>query len=61
MRGQNGSFTLMTSLLTIGRFYSYSHNFAEQSSQPQIMFKAQLHNGQTIIVDDYREAYHCEY
>jgi len=40
------------------QFYSYSHNFAEQSSQPQIMFKAQLHNGQTIIVDDYREAYH---
>merc|ERR1719395_527167 len=39
-------------------FYAYSHSFAERSSQPQIMFKAQLSNGQQVIVDDYREAYH---
>merc|ERR1719395_158526 len=39
-------------------FYAYSHSFAQRSSQPQIMFKAQLNNGQQIIVDDYREAYH---
>merc|ERR1712070_824337 len=30
---------------------------AEMSSRPQIMFKAQLQNGQTVMVDDYREAY----
>jgi len=39
-------------------FYQYSHMFAESSSRPQIMFKAQLQTGEWIIVDDYREAYH---
>jgi len=40
------------------QFYEFSHHFADQTSQPQIMFKAQLSNGQQVIVDDYREAYH---
>jgi len=44
-------------LLYSGQFYDYSHQFAERSSQPQIMFKARLQNGKEIIVDDYREAY----
>ena len=39
------------------KFYAYCHQFAEQSSSPQIMFKAQLRSGQTVIVDDYREGY----
>ena len=26
-------------------------------SGPSIMYKAQMNNGQTIMVDDYREAY----
>jgi len=39
-------------------FYAYSHSFAQRSSQPQIMFKATLQNGQPVMVDDYREAYH---
>jgi len=39
-------------------FVSYSHSFAQRSSQPQIMFKATLQNGQPVMVDDYREAYH---
>ena len=30
---------------------------AEGSSRPQIMFKATYSNGQTVMVDDYREAY----
>ena len=38
-------------------FYDTSHSFARSMSQPQIMFKANLRNGKTIIVDDYREAY----
>jgi len=38
-------------------FFSYSHKFAEQSSSPQIMFRAQLRSGEQIIVDDYREGY----
>jgi len=38
-------------------FYEYSHQLAEGLSQPQIMFKAKLYNGQEVMVDDYREAY----
>jgi len=38
-------------------FYKYSHDLSEQLSQPSIMFKARLNNGQEIILDDYREAY----
>merc|ERR1719356_699927 len=36
-------------------FYDYSHQLAEGLSQPQIMFKAKLYNGQEVMVDDYRE------
>ena len=39
-------------------FYDFSHALADGLSQPSIMFKASLQNGQHIIVDDYREAYH---
>ena len=39
-------------------FYGYSHQFAERSSQPQIMYRGQLQNGQYVMVDDYREAYY---
>jgi len=38
-------------------FYKYSHQLSESLSQPSIMFKARLNNGQEIMVDDYREAY----
>jgi len=38
-------------------FYIYSHQMAEAMSNPSIMFKAKLQGGETIIVDDYREAY----
>eukprot|EP00924_Labyrinthula_sp_SR-Ha-C_P005826 maker-scaffold_14-snap-gene-6.51-mRNA-1 protein AED:0.04 eAED:0.04 QI:0/0.33/0.42/1/0.66/0.57/7/762/737 len=40
-----------------GEFSEYSHVMAKRMSHPSIMFKAQLNNGQNIIVDDYREAY----
>ena len=39
-------------------FYNYGHQLADGLSQPSIMFRANLQNGQEIIVDDYREAYH---
>jgi dolichyl-diphosphooligosaccharide--protein glycosyltransferase len=39
-------------------FYGFSHQLADGLSQPSIMFQANLQNGQQIIVDDYREAYH---
>ena len=38
-------------------FFDYSHQMAEGMSGPSIMFKAKLRNGESIIVDDYREAY----
>ena len=38
-------------------FIDYSWRMAEQMSGPSIMFKANLRSGETIIVDDYREAY----
>jgi len=53
-----GGAFILAFLSMASSFYGYSHNFAERSSQPQIMFKAQLQNGQNVIVDDYREAYH---
>ncbi|GMI05877.1 hypothetical protein TrLO_g5603 [Triparma laevis f. longispina] len=45
-------------LMTYGReFVGYCDKMAVALSNPSIMFKAQLRNGQTIIIDDYREAY----
>ena len=41
----------------VKEFHTYAQQFARQLSHPQIMFKANLQNGQEIIVDDYREAY----
>jgi dolichyl-diphosphooligosaccharide---protein glycosyltransferase len=38
-------------------FVYYSQEMAIGMSQPSIMFKGTLRNGQTIMVDDYREAY----
>lgn len=38
-------------------FNSYCQSKRESMSQPSIMFKAKLHSGQEIIVDDYRAAY----
>uniref|UniRef100_A0A7S3B345 dolichyl-diphosphooligosaccharide--protein glycotransferase n=1 Tax=Haptolina ericina TaxID=156174 RepID=A0A7S3B345_9EUKA len=49
---------MVVSLAPARAFYSFSQMFAEQSSRPQIMFKAQLQTGEWIMVDDYREAYH---
>jgi len=31
-------------------FYKYSHELSESLSQPSIMFKARLNNGQEIIL-----------
>merc|ERR1719238_2456100 len=38
-------------------FYQYAHMMAESSSRPQIMFKATMQNGQTVMVDDYYKGY----
>ena len=51
-----GCALIFVSFSYVAQFYAYSHQFAERSSQPQIMFQAQLNNGQQVIVDDYREA-----
>ncbi|GMH63215.1 hypothetical protein TrRE_jg10188, partial [Triparma retinervis] len=45
-------------LFTYGKgFGDYCDKMAVALSNPSIMFKAQLRSGQTIIIDDYREAY----
>ena len=41
----------------IPEFWSYSHVMATHMSNPSIMYQAQLRDGSTIMVDDYREAY----
>jgi len=38
-------------------YHTYSWEIGKQMSHPTILFKAQTNDGQTIIVDDYREAY----
>ena len=47
----------LTYLVSGTEFAAYSQEMAIGMSQPSIMFKASLRNGQTIMVDDYREAY----
>jgi dolichyl-diphosphooligosaccharide--protein glycosyltransferase len=39
------------------QFNAYSQQMSWGMSNPSIMFKAQLRNGQYVIIDDYREAY----
>jgi dolichyl-diphosphooligosaccharide--protein glycosyltransferase len=39
------------------QFSDYAWSLSEGMSQPSIMFRAHLRNGQPVIVDDYREAY----
>ena len=53
-----GAALLLAFLGMSSSFYSYSHQFADRSSQPQIMYRGQLQNGQYVMVDDYREAYY---
>lgn len=38
-------------------FRDYAYELSEGLSQPSIMFKARLMNGEEVMVDDYREAY----
>jgi dolichyl-diphosphooligosaccharide--protein glycosyltransferase len=38
-------------------FYNYCHKLGEAMSNPSIMFQGTLQNGETVMVDDYREAY----
>jgi dolichyl-diphosphooligosaccharide--protein glycosyltransferase len=52
------AFLMIMSARTYGpEFWDYSHQMAEQLSSPSIMFHAQLRDGTTITVDDYRQAY----
>ena len=51
---------VIIALLSFGpalNFYRYCYVIGEQMSGPSIMYKAQLQNGEQIIIDDYREAY----
>merc|ERR1712127_835189 len=37
-------------------FYNYCHRLGEAMSNPSIMFQGTMQNGETVMVDDYREA-----
>merc|ERR1711871_10235 len=50
-------FFVLITYIAARQFWHYSHIMAVNMSHPSIMFKANLRNGETIIVDDYREAY----
>ena len=50
-------FFILITYIAARQFWAYSHYMAINMSHPSIMFKANLRNGETIIVDDYREAY----
>jgi len=39
-------------------FYHYSRYMARGMSNPSIMYNARTRDGKTVLVDDYREAYH---
>jgi dolichyl-diphosphooligosaccharide--protein glycosyltransferase len=41
----------------VPEFHEYCHHLARAMSQPSIVFKAQLHSGESVIVDDYLRAY----
>eukprot|EP00808_Paulinella_micropora_P003213 g39285.t1 len=38
-------------------YYNYCWEMSYRLSHPSLMYKARMNNGQTIMVDDYREAY----
>jgi dolichyl-diphosphooligosaccharide---protein glycosyltransferase len=40
-----------------GPFERHSENMAHSFSNPQLMFKSRLNNGNVVMIDDYREAY----
>lgn len=49
---------IMYSTVTyLASFWEYSHRFAEQISQPSIIFKGRLHSGEEIMVTDYLDGY----
>ena len=48
---------LTISIVSGFQFIRYSFEIAPRLSNPSIMFQSRLTNGQTVIIDDYREAY----
>jgi len=57
-RVAGGAFALRTLVYPKAvEFKDYAYQLSEGLSQPSIMFKARLMNGEEVIVDDYREAY----
>jgi dolichyl-diphosphooligosaccharide--protein glycosyltransferase len=44
--------------LRLPEFYVYTRRMSVGLSNPSLMFQAQLRDGSTVIIDDYREGYH---
>jgi len=57
-RQYGGMFAMFIVLLCATDFNYMCHRMAIGMSNPQLMFKANLQDGSTVMVDDYREAYH---
>jgi dolichyl-diphosphooligosaccharide---protein glycosyltransferase len=51
------AFAIYYSKPHVEEFHTLCHDIAKQISHPTIIQKARTHNGQEVIVDDYREAY----
>ena len=48
---------LLGTPLYLNSFYQFCHMFAQATSQPSIVFQAQLNSGERIIVNDYLDCY----
>eukprot|EP01063_Lacrimia_lanifica_P026406 TRINITY_DN3554_c0_g1_i10.p1 TRINITY_DN3554_c0_g1~~TRINITY_DN3554_c0_g1_i10.p1 ORF type:complete len:782 (+),score=347.19 TRINITY_DN3554_c0_g1_i10:50-2395(+) len=51
-------FVLWGALSLSGEFYGLAHHMAHGMSHPQIVTKGQMPSGETVVIDDYREAYY---
>jgi len=56
-RKATSGFIILMPLLYSMDFYAYCQRLGEAMSNPSIMYQGQLGNGETVMVDDYREAY----
>jgi len=57
MRVATALLLLGTTPLYLSSFFKFSYMFAEMTSQPSIVFQAQLQSGERIIVTDYLDCY----
>mmetsp|Transcript_20649 Transcript_20649/g.43399 ORF Transcript_20649/g.43399 Transcript_20649/m.43399 type:complete len:811 (-) Transcript_20649:77-2509(-) len=52
------AFVLVAGFFAFRTFSAYSHQMAVGMSNPSIVFRARLQNGQEVLINDYLDAYH---